>query len=112
MRFIPCPHARQSLIFWLTPRLTRIIPALLLAIGVITAVVFGLDFDVPRVGDLASLAVGLPTYSLLAVPLSLETLGIIFPYAFILAAIGLIESQLTLNLVGDLTDQRVGASPE
>ena len=70
----------------------RIIPAPLLAIGVITAVVLGLDVDVPRVGDLASLAGGLPAFSLPAVPLNLETLSIIFPYAFILAAIGLIEA--------------------
>jgi SulP family sulfate permease len=47
-----------------------------------------------------------------AVPLTLETLGIIFPYALILAAIGLIESLLTLNLVGDMTEQRGGASRE
>ena len=47
-------------------------------------VVLGLDVDVPRVGDLASLAGGLPAFSLPAVPLNLETLGIIFPYAFIL----------------------------
>ena len=99
-------------LIWLAPRLTRVIPAPLLAIGVITVVVLGLDVDVPRVGDLASLAGGLPAFSLPAVPLNLETLGIIFPYAFILAAIGLIESLLTLNLVGDLTDQRGGASQE
>ena len=66
-------------LIWLAPRLTRIIPAPLLAIGVITAVVLGLDVDVPRVGDLASLAGGLPAFSVPAVPLNLETLGIIFP---------------------------------
>lgn len=99
-------------LIWLAPRMTRIVPAPLLAIGVVTAVVLGFDIDVPRVGDLASLAGGLPTFSLPTVPVTLETLTIIFPYAFILAAIGLIESLLTLNLVGDLTDQRGGASQE
>ena len=99
-------------LIWLAPRMTRIVPAPLLAIGVVTAVVLGFDIDVPRVGDLASLAGGLPTFSVPTVPLTIETLTIIFPYAFILAAIGLIESLLTLNLVGDLTDQRGGASQE
>ena len=99
-------------LIWLAPRMTRIVPAPLLAIGVVTAVVLGFDVDVPRVGDLASLAGGLPTFSLPTVPVTLETLTIIFPYAFILAAIGLIESLLTLSLVGDLTDQRGGASQE
>ena len=99
-------------LIWLAPRMTRIVPAPLLAIGVVTAVVLGFDVDVPRVGDLASLAGGLPTFSVPTVPLTIETLTIIFPYAFILAAIGLIESLLTLNLVGDLTDQRGGASQE
>ena len=99
-------------LIWLAPRMTRIVPAPLLAIGVVTAVVLGFDVDVPRVGDLASLAGGLPTFSVPTIPLTIETLTIIFPYAFILASIGLIESLLTLNLVGDLTDQRGGASQE
>jgi SulP family sulfate permease len=64
------------------------------------------------VGDLASLSGGLPEFSIPMVPLSGETFMIILPYAVILAAIGLIESLLTLNLVGDITDQRGGASQE
>ena len=70
------------------------------------------DIHVPRVGDLASLAGGLPSFVLPDVPLSFETLQIILPYAIILAAIGLIESLLTLNLVGEMTEQRGGASQE
>ena len=99
-------------LIWLAPRVTKLIPAPLLAIGVVTAIVIGFDINVPRVGDLASLAGGLPDFALPSVPLNLETLTIIFPYALILAAIGLIESLLTLNLVGDLTEQRGGASQE
>jgi SulP family sulfate permease len=66
---------------------------------------------VPRVGDLASIEGGLPQlpHSDRAADL-LETLKIIVPYAVILAAIGLIESLLTLNLVGEITGQRGGAS--
>jgi len=99
-------------LIWLTPKLTKIIPAPLAAIGLVTAVVIGLDLDVSRVGDLASLSGGLPEFSIPMVPLSGETFMIILPYAVILAAIGLIESLLTLNLVGDITDQRGGASQE
>ena len=99
-------------IIWLTPKLTKRIPAPLMAIGVVTALVLFFDINVPRVGDLASLAGGFPSFVLPDVPLSLETLQIILPYAIILAAIGLIESLLTLNLVGDMTEQRGGASQE
>ncbi len=99
-------------LIWLTPKLTKIIPAPLAAIGLVTALVLGLDLGVSRVGDLASLSGGLPSFSIPSVPFNLETISIIFPYAIILAAIGLIESLLTLNLVGDITNQRGGASQE
>ena len=99
-------------IIWITPRLTKLIPAPLMAIGLVTIFVLGLDLNVPRVGDLASLAGGFPSFHIPMVPLNLETLQIILPYAVILAAIGLIESLLTLNLVGDMTEQRGGASQE
>ncbi len=61
---------------------------------------------------MASIEGGLPQFHIPAVPLTLETLKIILPYAFILAAIGLIESLLTLNLVGEMTGKRGGASQE
>ena len=99
-------------LIWVTPKLTKFIPAPLLAIGVVTFAVIGFDIDVPRIGDLANMAGGLPSFAIPMVPLTLETLSIIAPYALILAAIGLIESLLTLNLVGDMTEQRGGASQE
>ena len=99
-------------LIWVTPKLTKFIPAPLLAIGIVTFAVIGFDIDVPRIGDLASMAGGLPGFAIPMVPFTLETLGIIAPYALILAAIGLIESLLTLNLVGDMTEQRGGASQE
>ena len=104
--------ALTMLVIWQAPRVTKLIPAPLAAIGVVTAVVIGFGIDVPRVGDLASLSGGLPAFAIPMVPFTLETLIIIFPYALILAAIGLIESLLTLNLVGDMTEQRGGASRE
>jgi SulP family sulfate permease len=96
----------------ITPRLTKAIPAPLVAIGLTTAVVLGFDVPVPQVGDMASIAGGLPEFHLPMVPLTWETFTIIFPYALILAAVGLIESLLTLNLVNELLDTRGGASKE
>ena len=100
------------LIIWAAPRITRAIPAPLAGIGIVAAIVIGFGLDVPRVGDLASIEGGLPAFHIPMVPLNWETFEIILPYAIILAAIGLIESLLTLNLVGDLTNQRGGASQE
>jgi len=99
-------------VIWLMPRLTRAIPAPLAGIVAVAALVIGLGLDVPRVGDLASIKGTLPQFSFPEVPLELETLKIILPYALILAAIGLIESLLTLNLVGEITGRRGGASQE
>ena len=104
--------AATMVLIWGAPKLTRLIPAPLLAIGVVSAVVLFFDIGVPRVGDLASVAGGWPEFALPTVPLTLETLMIILPYAIILSAIGLIESLLTLNLVGDITNRRGGASQE
>ncbi|MGJ8563202.1 MAG: SulP family inorganic anion transporter [Alphaproteobacteria bacterium] len=99
-------------LIWATPKLTKAIPAPLAGIGLITALVIVFNLDVPRVGDLASIKGGLPPLHIPNVPLTVETLQIIFPYALILAAIGLIESLLTLNLVGEITNKRGGASQE
>ena len=90
----------------------KAIPAPLLGILCVSLLVIGLDIDVPRVGDMASIKGGLPSFAIPQVPLNLETLYIIFPYAIILAAIGLIESLLTLNLVAEMTETKGGASKE
>ena len=65
----------------------------------------------PRVGDLTTIQSSLPSLHVLMVPFNLKTFEIILPYAIILAAIGLIESLLTLNLVGDIVGRRGGAPP-
>ncbi|MEQ3630524.1 MAG: SulP family inorganic anion transporter, partial [Sulfitobacter sp.] len=104
--------AATMAIIWITPRITKLIPAPLAGIGIIAVLVIGFGLDVPRVGDLASIQGGLPSLHIPMVPLTWETFEIILPYAVILAAIGLIESLLTLNLVGDLTGKRGGASQE
>ena len=99
-------------IIYLLPRVTKAIPAPLAGIAVVAAVVIGFGLDVPRVGDMASISGGLPAFHIPMVPLNLETLEIILPYAVILAAIALIESLLTLNLVGEMLGKRGGASQE
>ena len=99
-------------IIWVMPKITRVIPAPLAGIAVVAGLVIALGLDVPRVGDLASITGGLPPFHIPMVPLTFETLEIILPYAVILAAIGLIESLLTLNLVGEITGKRGGASQE
>ena len=99
-------------IIWIMPRITNAFPAPLAGIGVVAIIVIVFGIDVPRVGDLASIEGGLPKLHIPMVPLNWETLQIILPYSLILAAIGLIESLLTLNLVGEITHKRGGASQE
>lgn len=94
------------LIIHLLPKFTTAVPSSLAAIVVVTLLVFGLNLDTRVVGDIASIKGGLPAFSLPAVPFNLETLTIIFPYSVILAAIGLIESLLTLRLVDEITETR------
>ncbi|MGB0734122.1 MAG: SulP family inorganic anion transporter, partial [Pontibacterium sp.] len=102
-------------IIFLLPKLTRAIPSSLAAIVTVTLLVIGLDLDARSVqavladmtGDpLATMAGGLPQFNIPMVPFTLETLYIIFPYALILAAIGLIESLLTLTLIDEITQTR------
>ena len=93
-------------IIYFLPKLTTAVPASLAAIIVVSLVVIGMDVDTNTVGDLASIEGAFPAFHIPMVELSWETLQIIFPYAFILAAVGLIESLLTLSLIDDITGTR------
>lgn len=97
------------------PKLTTKVPSSLVAIVTVTVLVIGLDLDARTVQDvlqdmtgdpLATIAGGLPQFHIPSVPMNLETLRIIVPYAVILAAVGLIESLLTLSLIDELTETR------
>ena len=88
------------------PKLTTAIPSSLAAILVVSLAVIGLDLSTKTVGDVASIGGGLPEFHIPMVELNLETLYIILPYSLILAAIGLIESLLTLSLIDELTETR------
>ena len=94
------------------PKLTKAVPSSLAAIVIVTLLVTLLDLPTRTVVDFlasmtgdaqASIAAGLPSFSIPMVPLNWETLSIIAPYSFILAAIGLIESLLTLRLIDEMT---------
>ncbi len=88
------------------PKFTKTIPSSLVAIVVVSVIVIAFSVDVRTVGDMASIGGGLPEFHIPSVPFNLETLWICLPYAIILAAIGLIESLLTLSLIDELTETR------
>jgi SulP family sulfate permease len=94
------------------PKIGQMVPASLASILIVSALVIGLDLDTRTVGDLASVAGGLPDFSLPQVPFTWETLMIILPVSITLAAIGLIESLLTLTLIDEITDTRGRTSQE
>jgi len=88
------------------PKLTTAVPSSLVAILVVSLLVIVFNLDTKTVGDLASIKGGFPSFHLPAVPFTWETLQIILPYSIILAAVGLIESLLTLSLIDDVTNTR------
>ena len=88
------------------PKLTTAIPSSLAAIVFVSLLVILLDIDTNTVGDLASIKGGLPQFHIPEVAFNLDTLKIILPYSIILAAVGLIESLLTLSLIDEVTNTR------
>jgi len=94
------------LIIWGLPRLTKAFPSSLAAILVVFGVVLGLGIDTKTVGDITSISGGFPPFHLPQVPISWNTLVVIFPYAAIMAGVGLIESLLTLNILDEITQTR------
>jgi len=95
----------MAIMFFL-PKLTKAFPSALAGILVVSILVIGLNLDTKTVGDIASIEGKFPSFVPLAVPFTIATLKIILPYAFILAAVGLIESLLTLTLIDEMTDTR------
>ena len=98
--------ALTMLIIWGLPRFTKKIPSSLTAILVVIAAVLLLDIDTKTVGDIASIKGGFPPFHIPDLPFNFETLTIMFPYALIVAGVGLIESLLTLNLIDEITETR------
>lgn len=94
------------LIIWGLPKVTKKIPASLTAIVVVSALIIGLNIDTKTLGNIASIKGGFPTFHAPDVPLSWETLKVIFPYSLMIAAVGLLESLLTLNIIDEITETR------
>ncbi len=88
------------------PKLTKAVPASLVGIIVVFGLVYFLNIDTKKVIDIASVSGSLPVFHIPEIPLKLETLTIIFPYALVMAAVGLIESLLTLNMVDEITNTK------
>jgi len=93
-------------IVWLLPRLTRAVPPALVAIVGVGLLAVGLGLPTRTLGDMAHIAAGLPQWHLPQVPLTMDTLRIILPYAVLMAAVGLLETLLTLNLTDEITETR------
>lgn len=93
-------------IIWGLPKITKAVPASLMAILSVFGIVAAFGIETRTVGDIASIAGGFPPFHIPSVPFSIETLVIIFPYAAIMAGIGLIESLLTLNIIDEITETR------
>ena len=91
-------------IIYLFPYLNKTIPSPLVCILVLTAVAVTLDLDIRTVGDMGELPDTLPVFLWPDVPLNIDTLQIIFPYAAAMAVVGLLESMMTATIVDDLTD--------
>lgn len=94
------------LIIWRLPKITKAFPASLAAILIVFAVVYLFGIETTTVGDIASIKGGFPPFHIPEIPINLSTLQTIFPYALIVAGVGLIESLLTLNLVDEITETK------
>lgn len=99
-------------IVYFFPKITKVVPASLVAILIVFAIVLGFNINTKTVADIAHVSGSLPSFHIPKVPFSLETLKIIFPYALIMAGVGLIESLLTLSMVDEITNSKGNANKE
>ena len=99
-------------IIFLLPKWTTQFPSSLAAIGTVSLIVIGLDLDTLVVQDMASIGGSLPSLVSFSIPFDWDTLIFIAPFAFILAAVGLIESLMTLTLIDELTETRGNSTRE
>lgn len=94
------------------PKISKAVPASLVAIIVVFIVVLGLNINTKTVIDIAQISGGFPPFHIPNIPLNFETLQIIFPYALIMAGVGLTEGLLTLNLVDEITETKGNSNRE
>jgi len=98
--------AATMAIVYLLPKLTRSVPPALVAILSVGLAVYLLDLPTRTLGDMANIAGGLPHFALPQLPWTWEALSIIWPYAVLMAMVGLLETLLTLNLTDEITESR------
>jgi SulP family sulfate permease len=94
------------------PKITKVIPASLLAIMVVFGLVYFLNIDTKKVIDIASVSGVFPSFHIPNLPINWESLQIIMPYAIVMAGVGLIESLLTLNMVDEITQTQGNTNKE
>jgi SulP family sulfate permease len=94
------------------PKITKAVPPSLVAIIVVFLIVLGFNIDTRTVRDIASVSGGFPPFHIPQIPFNITTLQIIFPYALIMAGVGLTEGLLTLNLVDEMTGTRGNSNRE
>ncbi len=99
-------------IIYLFPLVTKAVPSPLVTIIVLTALTVGLGLDVRTLGDMGALPDTLPMFLIPDIPLTFETLAIIFPYSIAVAIVGLLESLMTQNILDDLTDTKSSRTQE
>lgn len=99
-------------IVYFFPKITKVVPASLVAIIVVFGIVTGFGIHTKTVADIASISGSLPSFHIPDLPFSIETLQIIFPYALVMAGVGLIESLLTLSMVDEITNTKGNANRE
>ncbi|WP_343607235.1 SulP family inorganic anion transporter [Chryseobacterium oranimense] len=98
--------ALTILIVLIFSKITKAVPASLVAIIIVSAIVYFFHVDTKKVIDIASVSGSLPSFHIPEIPFTLETLKIIFPYSLVMAGVGLIESLLTLNMVDEITNTK------
>ncbi len=94
------------------PKVTKAVPASLVAIMVLFALVFFFGIETKTVKDIASISGGFPPFHIPNIPINFEMLQIIFPYALIMASVGLTEGLLTLTLVDEITETKGNGNRE
>lgn len=104
--------AGTLLIIYVLPRITKAVPSPLVAIVIVTIVAIATGANVRTVGDMGNITRTLPIFHLPNIPLSFETLSIIFPYAVTLCIVGILESLLTATIIDDMTDSKSDKNKE
>ncbi len=104
--------ALTLILVYFIPKISKVLPTTLIAIAIVFGVVHLFGIETKTVQDIASISGGFPPFHIPQIPLNFETLEIIFPYAAIMAGVGLLESLLTLTLVDEVTETRGNANKE